>query len=248
MATHLPESNLNDSTIEAAKTVLKTLSDEELASQQKQLIERANAIPQEMMELAQEHDRLAKDIQNATLLTTLTGEAGSDQSKLDAMAKEVSDQRRQRRIDLERVTTMGKLVDAEINYRTQNRIYRAVMGQIEGWKLDLPDALVDARESLAKVIALYCHVNGGMTPQNILVRDFVPNVLGDVQKRANEVFSAMKTRAVEHFDNGGEQQAQMDEKAAAASLAGREKVKQKHEHLQSRMNPENKSVQEIIRG
>jgi hypothetical protein len=237
MTRYVPESHINDSTIEHATQTLRHLTDEELQRQSKQLVEQANSIPMELADLAARHKQLAADIQNATLLGTLTGEAGTDQSKLEAMAEAVNNQRRQRRIDLERVTTMGKLVDAEINYRAQNRIYRAVSAQIDGWKQELPEVVIEAKEAVAKAIASYCHVGGGMTPQNIVVKDFVPNVLGDVQKRASEVFSEMKLAALDQYDHGGEQQALTEEKQQAAVKAGRERKQEEALAFQEKRLP-----------
>ena len=225
---HMPETNITTDTINAAKAVLRTLTEEELTIQRRQLTDQANSIPMEMADLADHAHRIAEDIKKATLLTTLTGEAGSDMAKLDELSKAVNKERSQRRIDLERVTTMGKLVDEEIQYRAQNRIYRAVMAQIEGWKCDLPDAIHDAKESLAEAIALYCLVRGGMTPENLVARDFVPNVLGDVQKRANEVFNQRKMQAVEHHETVGIHEE--ERKAAEADAVARGRARKAAEY------------------
>jgi hypothetical protein len=217
------EVGVNDATINAAKEVLRTLSDEELQTQQKQIVEQLNAIPHELMRLAQQHERIQNEVRNAALLSTLTGAAGSDLAELERIGKAIADQRRQRRTDEERLKTMNQLVNDEINYRAKHRLYMATQAQIPGWKEQYTGSVPVSKEALARTIALYCHTQGGLHPQNIKVMEFVPNVLGDIQRRAGEIYDEMKVDALTRWDNGLDKQAAMAEKAAANAKAGIER-------------------------
>jgi len=193
-----PESQITSETIAIAKEAISKLTDEELNRQLLTLQTLAETAPLELGDVTRELERVRNELQENVLLGALSGTAGIDLQKLNLLEEALVTDRRQRRVDIERNTTVMGLVQDEIRFRAQNSIYRSTMHAMPSIRAELAQDIPQASALLAKVMGSYC-LTQSIPPSSIIVEGFVNTVLGDVKKAAEAYIATTKANALEEF-------------------------------------------------